>query len=489
MDAREIVAWVLVGVGFFLAVTLVFRRASKATDSPPSFPSRSRVAPILNESQAVEAAPLISDACRPSCDTVPSSAEIEQLVRDFTVERKSSAETLHHIAVELEQRSREQSGLREAERVQDVVGEECCARLRSRLEAVGHGGLMQMFNEFDTNGNGRLSRSEFERLFQQEFGSDIVESTDGSTLVRLLAVMGTDRDDEIDLLEFEAHWRGWFSSNEAKRALIIIDVQNDFIDGSLALKNCPAGQDAMEVVPVINELAGRVNFDVICISLDWHPHEHCSFHESITGGTNPVPLHPSQSEMEARAAAPFTTVVMTAPDGTSPMTQVLWPRHCVQNTLGAACHKDLRSEASDVIVYKGAAPGVDSYSAFFDNAKFNQTTLLSELRVRGVTHVYLCGVAFDGECAGALIMSSHVMRVRSTRLSHSQASLTLLSHFSHTLTRALPPTALSVRCILRATRGRAGLRNDGCGGRLPWRVDREHAREEIGDAGCRRHFL
>jgi len=48
-----------------------------------------------------------------------------------------------------------------------------------------------------------------------------------------------------------------------------------------------------------------------------------------------------------------------------------------------------------VIVYKGTRPTVDSYSVFFDNAKFNQTNMLSELRSRGVTHVYLVGVALD----------------------------------------------------------------------------------------------
>ena len=38
------------------------------------------------------------------------------------------------------------------------------------------------------------------------------------------------------------------------KALVVVDVQNDFIDGTLAVKQCPAGQDGADVVPVINSL-------------------------------------------------------------------------------------------------------------------------------------------------------------------------------------------------------------------------------------------
>ena len=65
------------------------------------------------------------------------------------------------------------------------------------------------------------------------------------------------------------------------RALLIIDVQNDFISGTLALKACPAGDDGARVVPVINRLRDAVEWDVVVISLDSHPHEHVSFHETV----------------------------------------------------------------------------------------------------------------------------------------------------------------------------------------------------------------
>ena len=52
-----------------------------------------------------------------------------------------------------------------------------------------------------------------------------------------------------------------------KSAFVIVDVQNDFISGSLAIKNCPAGQDGEDVVGPINNLIDTVPFDMHCYSL------------------------------------------------------------------------------------------------------------------------------------------------------------------------------------------------------------------------------
>lgn len=57
-------------------------------------------------------------------------------------------------------------------------------------------------------------------------------------------------------------------------ALLIINVQNDYISGAMALKDAPAGQDGYEVVQVVNELAAAAPFDHVCLSLTWHPLEH-----------------------------------------------------------------------------------------------------------------------------------------------------------------------------------------------------------------------
>ena len=207
-------------------------------------------------------------------------------------------------------------------------------------------------------------------------------------------------------------------------ALLIIDVQNDFIDGSLALRECDAKQDGAEVIPVINELRRAADFDAVAVSLDWHPHVHCSFFECFKGGANPTPMHPSEDASKRESAQLFDEVKLIEPtmealldrneggdgadgggaeaikvsgDGAEPveMSQVLWPRHCVQNTWGACPHPDLRQDPDDFIVKKGTHSGVDSYSAFYDNSKLQPTNMLKELQARGVTHVYICGLALD----------------------------------------------------------------------------------------------
>lgn len=64
-------------------------------------------------------------------------------------------------------------------------------------------------------------------------------------------------------------------------AFIIVDVQNDFIDGTLSLKNCPSKHNGAEVIPLINDLIQSSYFKVIGYTLDWHPKNHCSFIENV----------------------------------------------------------------------------------------------------------------------------------------------------------------------------------------------------------------
>ena len=66
-----------------------------------------------------------------------------------------------------------------------------------------------------------------------------------------------------------------------KRALVIIDVQNDFITGSLSLSNCPSKHDGAQVVPVINQLVQKTHFDLIAYTQDWHPTDHLSFVDNV----------------------------------------------------------------------------------------------------------------------------------------------------------------------------------------------------------------
>ena len=150
----------------------------------------------------------------------------------------------------------------------------------------------------------------------------------------------------------------------AEDALIVIDVQNDFCPGgALAV----AGGD--EIIPQINALMAE--FATVGLTQDWHPANHASFAAN----------HPG--------AAPFSLTQM--PYGP----QVLWPTHCVQGTAGAAFHPDLRSDPAHLILRKGFRPGIDSYSAFFENDKATATGLHGYLQDRGVRHLTLVGLATD----------------------------------------------------------------------------------------------
>ncbi|MGJ4951389.1 bifunctional nicotinamidase/pyrazinamidase [Bradyrhizobium sp. HKCCYLS20291] len=146
--------------------------------------------------------------------------------------------------------------------------------------------------------------------------------------------------------------------------LLIIDVQNDF---------CPGGAlavaDGDAVVPVINRLSAR--FEQVVLTQDWHPASHGSFASS----------HPGK--------APFESIDLAYGP------QTLWPDHCIQGTPGAAFHRDLATDKAQLIIRKGFRPGIDSYSAFFENDKTTPTGLSGYLRERGFRRVFLAGLATD----------------------------------------------------------------------------------------------
>ncbi|MBC6408138.1 MAG: bifunctional nicotinamidase/pyrazinamidase [Rhodobacteraceae bacterium] len=146
-------------------------------------------------------------------------------------------------------------------------------------------------------------------------------------------------------------------------ALIVIDVQNDFCPGgALAV---PGGD---EIVPGINALMEA--FETVILTQDWHPAGHSSFASSH------------------KAQAPYDMLDM--PYGP----QVLWPDHCVQGTVGAAFHPDLRVDG-DLIIRKGFSPGIDSYSAFFENDHSTPTGLEGYLKTRGLSRLTMVGLATD----------------------------------------------------------------------------------------------
>lgn len=147
-------------------------------------------------------------------------------------------------------------------------------------------------------------------------------------------------------------------------ALLIIDVQNDFIPGgSLAV---PGGD---EIVPIINGIMDR--FELVLATQDWHPENHMSFASN----------HPGKK--------PFEQIVHQGLD------QTLWPDHCVQETSGADFHPALRTGPIETIIRKGMEPDIDSYSGFFDNGHKKSTGLSGYLKEKGSPTLYCCGLAAD----------------------------------------------------------------------------------------------
>ena len=122
-------------------------------------------------------------------------------------------------------------------------------------------------------------------------------------------------------------------------------------------------------MPAINRLCEK--FRHVVLTQDWHPPGHLSFASS----------HPGKQPFE----------VITAPYGP----QNLWPDHCVQNTPGAEFRRDLVAPHAELIVRKGFRREIDSYSAFYENDHTTPTGLAGYLKERGLTRVFLAGLAFD----------------------------------------------------------------------------------------------
>ncbi|MDI2595486.1 bifunctional nicotinamidase/pyrazinamidase [Pseudomonas sp. 681] len=154
------------------------------------------------------------------------------------------------------------------------------------------------------------------------------------------------------------------SLQSSRIALLVIDVQNDFIPGGeLAV---PGGD---VIVPLINRLGER--FKQVIIAQDWHPPGHASF----------APSHPGRKPYE----------VIQLPYGE----QTLWPIHCVRDTPGAQLHADLHLPHAQLIIRKGCNPDIDSYSAFKEADRTTTTGLAGYLKERGIDTVYLVGLALD----------------------------------------------------------------------------------------------
>lgn len=138
-------------------------------------------------------------------------------------------------------------------------------------------------------------------------------------------------------------------------ALIVVDMQNDFINGALAVPN------ADTIIPIVNEYIKlfEKNNLMIVFTRDWHPENHCSFKEN----------------------------------------EGIWPKHCVQNTYGAEFHKDLYMPTNKYIISKAFLPDLEAYSAF------EKTELDDLLKKNNIDTVFVCGLATD-YCVKQTVLSA-----------------------------------------------------------------------------------
>jgi len=152
----------------------------------------------------------------------------------------------------------------------------------------------------------------------------------------------------------------------AKTLLLIIDVQNDFCPAYTSDRGAGAlaVRDGDGVIAPLNSLAaafaaagGRV-----AATQDWHPKGHVSFASS----------HPDKEQGE-----------------------ILWPDHCVQGEWGAAFHERLDLKPVTIIIRKGFRPGLDSYSAFFENDRKTPTGLEGWIKGLAIDTVVIGGLATD----------------------------------------------------------------------------------------------
>ena len=133
------------------------------------------------------------------------------------------------------------------------------------------------------------------------------------------------------------------------RALLIVDMQNDFMPGGAL----PIPQ-ADKIIPIINELQNK--FDLVFASQDWHPEKHCSFRN--------------------------------------------YPPHCVQKTHGAELADELQWSNIEYIFQKGIDSHIDNFSIFdYEDGNAisyrHMSTAAEFLRSYNVTDLYICGVAAE----------------------------------------------------------------------------------------------
>ncbi len=154
-------------------------------------------------------------------------------------------------------------------------------------------------------------------------------------------------------------------------ALIIVDMQNDFMPGGALPVD--EGDQIIDSINYVAEIF-KNNNGIIVLTQDWHPENHMSFASS----------HPGKNPGEEFQS-----------EGIGP---ILWPDHCIQGSQGANFHDKLKVNMANAIIRKGYNPTVDSYSGFIENDKKSETGLAGYLKSLNVKRIFICGLALDYCC-------------------------------------------------------------------------------------------
>uniref|UniRef100_A0A7E4VTK0 nicotinamidase n=1 Tax=Panagrellus redivivus TaxID=6233 RepID=A0A7E4VTK0_PANRE len=204
---------------------------------------------------------------------------------------------------------------------------------------------------------------------------------------RLFETFDVDNDGKLNKTECEAFNRVVINEvNKLNCAIIVVDFQNDFVNGSLAIKKGPAMQDPHEALVPLNKLLRECSFDLVVYTQDWHPPNHISFYEHCRNGDRAMlPMD------KGRKLKPFDTVNFGQPK----CHQILYPAHCLQNSWGAELSPHLARVPDAKYVRKGLNVFVDAYSAFSDNNGENKSELARLLRSEGIDALFICGLAYE----------------------------------------------------------------------------------------------
>jgi nicotinamidase/pyrazinamidase len=156
---------------------------------------------------------------------------------------------------------------------------------------------------------------------------------------------------------------------EPRDALIVVDIQNDFMPGgALGVKDGDKILSGINVVMKKFHKNGARNI----LTQDWHPKDHLSFASRHEG------------------KKPFDLI-----DGVFGIGPVLWPDHCIQGTKGSEFHNQLDVNRAHLIIRKGIDREIDSYSTFTENDRQTDTGLAGYLKNANLERIFICGLALD----------------------------------------------------------------------------------------------